>query len=226
MITKDIGDINFEVKVVPTFYERGSQKIQTGFAIVDDNGMPIRQYEEKDEVLTNSELISLAEILFGDAKFSHAYYRNRRSYFHIFLKLNAVKDELQHGLELINSYDGKALPKINFCFYDVRHDSWIYTGLPATMGILRSDTTLEDIRVNVGRDWSRLITEWQSEEGYVLGSLDDVPKYINIPKSLYHSEIETRYHYYRYCGLIAKKWSEKSFELARNWLARTIQINH
>ena len=209
MITRKLEDVLFHVDIheVYTVIKKKPQ-LFAGYAIINtDENRILHTVSEKYLLRTNEYLINCVKKFFPDIKFDFAHYDNDKAYFHIYFVLPSnVTGVWQWAIEIINSYNTQASPKINVAFKSLKNDTYIYTNV--TLINVSYDDLRTDVHQHIIEEFSENALQ---EKTHNLRSLT-LPRYVQ-NKCNSDTVLEG-----------VAKWQKKSHSLARNWLAETMTL--
>lgn len=123
MYTKNIDDVTFNVKKLPSYVIIGKDKIFADYAITNlkDNKV-ISTVSGQYQLKENSDLIKSANKMFNGRLEWESYYRPQKDVFHLIGTAIKHKEielgksifyKVNYGVEIINSYNGQKSTKIN-----------------------------------------------------------------------------------------------------------------
>lgn len=237
MITSEFVDVLFPVAVLPTYavYEIGKKTTRyfAGYATVNlDEGKVLQQVSDRYKLRTNEMAIGLVKTLYPTYTPRFAYYRNNKAYFHIIGTLNEVKDGVQLGIEIVNSYDTNTATRAYLVYKVIAVNSYyIYTDVDLEILFDEADDEWEtqspkNLRSMLEKDLCvYLDTPVKPDREQYSWQWVQLPNRVKKYMSDKLVPEMTRWDMLKYSaiGIDISGWYNKSFEQARNWLANLYQ---
>ena len=210
MITTEIKDILFRVEEAPVYTGSG---LSAGYCLYDYSTNKVLKVSLNHIIFTpNKIILEESHKAHPQVKWQWAYYSNDRDLFHVIGHLNSVTNGLLVCLEVINSYNGKAKPRVNYCLMDIATKAYIYTNLETydTPDLYSIILNLKNTQINM-----------PASDGYVSESL---PYYVQdihdvISKDMVFGNMLDLFKYYSQLCMV---WRHKSFELSRKFIAKEL----
>lgn len=202
MVTTNLQDVLFKVDLSPVYtVVKKKPELFAGYAVVNlDENKVLKTVSDRYELRTNEVLISEVK-QFYPLSFDFAHFDNKKSHFHIYFTIpTKVTGQWQWAIEIINAYDCKTAPKKNVAFKHIISGYYTFTNKPVINDL--SFTEVMDILKNTD---ASCLCKYNTP----------FPSYIyQAQKSETVEQIDVL------AGI--ELWRQKSHQLARNWLAESV----